>query len=74
MLVHSGESDGVVEDAEYGGDGAARSTPGWSSMAVIDGRDDEGDAMKMAVFKGISYISRAKKTRIKCKWNLGLYF
>ena len=44
LLVHSGESDGVVEDAEYGGDGAARSTPGWFTMAVIDGRDDEGDA------------------------------
>ena len=43
LLVHSGESDEVVEDAEYGGDGAARSTPGWSTMAVIDGRDDDGD-------------------------------
>ena len=43
LLVHSGESDGVVEDAEYGGDGAARSTPGWSTMAVIDGRDDNED-------------------------------
>ena len=43
LLVHSGESDGVVEDAEYGGDGAARSTPGWSSMVVIDGRDDDNE-------------------------------
>ena len=43
LLVHSGESDGVVEDAEYGGDGAARSTPGWFTMVVIDGRDDDGD-------------------------------
>ena len=43
LLVHSGESDGVVEDAEYGGDGAARSTPGWSTMAVIDDGDDDNE-------------------------------
>ena len=29
------------------------------------GRDGEGATMKVTVFKGISYISRAKKTRIR---------
>ena len=43
LLVYSGETDEVVEDAEYGGDGAARSTPGWSSMVVIDVRDDDNE-------------------------------
>ena len=36
-----------------------------STKYNLVGRDDEGDAMKMAVFKGISYISRPKKKHIR---------
>ena len=45
-----------------------------SAKNNLIGRDGEGATMKVAVFKGISYTSRAKKNRIRWKYNLGLYF
>ena len=48
-----------------------------SAKYNLIGRDGEGATMKVAVFKGISYTSRAKKNRTRWKyykWNLGLYF